>query len=68
MPSLVHKVLLYGRNVIENFMLPIGMYSEEASEALKKYVKYIRQFNIRKMSRWHTTYDLIQKLLETSDF
>ena len=57
---------------MENFMLPIGMYSEEASEALKKYVKYIRQFNTRKTSRWHTmhdlTDDLTHKLLESSDF
>ena len=36
---------------MENFMLPIGMYSEEASEARNIDVKYIRQFDARKMSR-----------------
>ena len=65
MPSSVHKVLLHGGKVMENFMLPIGMYSEGISEARNKDVKYIQQFNTRKMSRWHSMHGLIYKLLES---
>lgn len=36
MPSLVHKVLLNREKIMENFMLPIGMYSEQVSEARNK--------------------------------
>ena len=65
MPSSVHKISLHGGKVMENFMLPIGMCSEEASEAR---IKDIRQFNTGKMSRWHTMHDLIHKFLESLDF
>ena len=57
-PFSVHKILLHGGKVMENFMLPFAMYSKEASEARNKDVKYIRQFNTRKMSRWLTIHDL----------
>ena len=37
---------------MENFILPIGMYPEEVSEARNKDVKYIRKFNTQEISRW----------------
>ena len=33
MPATVHKVLIHGRQIIENTVLPIGYFSEEGSEA-----------------------------------
>ena len=33
------------------FMLPMGMYSEEAAEAQNKDIKHILQFAMRKISR-----------------
>lgn len=50
MPSSVHKVLLHGGKVIDNYLLPIGAYSEEASESRNKDIKNFLLHNTRKMS------------------
>ena len=33
MPATVHKVLIHGRQIVENTVLPIGYFGEEGSEA-----------------------------------
>ena len=51
MPVSMHKLLVHSSQIIPNFDLPIGYYSEEALEARNKDNKYIRLFHTRKISR-----------------
>lgn len=67
LPSSVHKVLVHGCDVIENFDLPIGQLSEDALEARHKEVRKYRLDHTRKSSRVHTNTDLIKYLALTSD-
>lgn len=67
MPSSVHKILLHGSKIIESFLIPIGLLSEEAQEARNKDFKRIRENHTRKLSRHATNTDLIHKLLISSD-
>ena len=41
LPPTVHKVLVHGSVIIASLELPIGMYSEEASEAQNKHYKCV---------------------------
>lgn len=68
MPSSVHKILIHGAEIIENFsLIPIGLLSEESQESRNKDVKHYRKFNTRKCNRIATNTDLIHKLLLSSD-
>ncbi|XP_037024136.1 uncharacterized protein LOC119066024 [Bradysia coprophila] len=67
MPPSVHKVLIHGADIINSLVLPIGVYSEEASESRNKDFKNIREHHTRKMSRVLTNEDLIHGLLVSSD-
>ena len=67
MPASVHKLLIHGPEVIERFMLPIGMFSEEAQESRNKDNKHCRLNHARKDSRLHTMQDQFRYLLVTSD-
>ena len=49
MPLLVHKILVYGGQVMELFLHPIRQFSEEAAEACSKDIKRFRKLNIRKI-------------------
>lgn len=51
LPASVHKVLIYGSDIIENALLPIGELSEESAEANNKNIKEFRRSNTRKFSR-----------------
>jgi len=67
MPVSVHKILLHGGKVMQDFLLPIGQYSEEAAEARNKDFKRFREFHTRKYSRLVANQDIIHKLLVSSD-
>lgn len=67
MPATVHKILLHGKYIIDNFLLPIGQLGEDAQESRHKEVKYYREHNTRKMSRKATNEDLFNILLISSD-
>lgn len=67
MPPSVHKVLIHGSEIIDSLVLPIGLYSEEASEARNKDFKNIREHHTRKMNRTVTNEDLLHGLLVSSD-
>lgn len=47
----VHKLLLYGGDIIEHAILPTGQLSEDAQKANHKCFKKYRENNSRKMSR-----------------
>lgn len=68
MPASVHKILIHGAKIIDNFgLVPIGLLSEESQESRNKDLKHYRKFNTRKCSRVDTNCDLIHKLLISSD-
>lgn len=67
MPQSIHKILIHGYLVIDNISLPIGMMSEEASEARNKDFKKYRENFARKCSRTKTNHDLVNRLLVSSD-
>ena len=63
----MHKLLIHSSQIIPNFELPIGFYTEEALEARNKDNKSIRLFHTRKMSRMITMTDQFNRLHVTSD-
>lgn len=67
MPVTVHKVLIHGRNIIENCLVPIGKMSEEAQESLNKTFRKTREFRSRKMNRLSNNEDVLHNLLISSD-
>lgn len=67
MPPSVHKVLLHGADLMTNFDLPIGYFSEEAQEARNKDFRNIRENHSRKSSRENTNEDILHWLLISSD-
>ena len=67
MPSSVHKLLVHGQDIINNFDLPIGQLSEDALESRHKDVRKQRLSHTRKSSRVNTNIDLMNALLLSSD-
>ena len=67
MPASAHKLLVHGGEVIRKFLLPIGMFSEEAQEARNKHFRSFRLHHARKDTRIHTMTDLMNHLFVTSD-
>ena len=67
MPSSVHKLLLHAPLIVKDFLLPVGLYSEEAQEALNKHVRSARADHSRKISRRNTMIDQLHYLLIYSD-
>ncbi|XP_039954260.1 uncharacterized protein LOC120770738 [Bactrocera tryoni] len=57
MPITVHKVLIHGSKMVSEAILPIGMLSEEAQEAMNKEYRNCRLFHSRKNSRISTNED-----------
>lgn len=51
MPSTLHKILIYAPEIINFFMLPVGMLGEEALETRNKDYKKYREHHSRKHSR-----------------
>ena len=66
-PPSVHKILFHGRDIIDKFPFPIGIYSEEAQEAQNKFVRNARLSHARKLSRKDTIEDQLHFLLISSD-
>lgn len=67
MPPSLHKILIHGADIIQQFSLPIGMISEEALESRNKDFRNVREFHTRKISREKTMQDLFQSLIVSSD-
>lgn len=49
-PVTMHKIILHGKEIIENAALPVGSLSEEAQEAINKDCKQYRLSHSRKNS------------------
>lgn len=67
MPVTVHKILCHSKDIINNFLLPIGQMSEEAQEARNKEIRKVREGHTRKKSRVVTNMDMFLYLLVASD-
>ncbi|XP_036341544.1 uncharacterized protein LOC118750909 [Rhagoletis pomonella] len=67
MPITVHKVLIHGSKMVSEAILPIGMLSEEAQEAMNKEYRNCRLFHSRKNSRISTNEDVMPYLQISSD-
>ena len=63
----LHKVLEHGKQVIDNFPLPIGWFSEECSECANKIFKRFRQNRARKCSRVANMKDVYHRMINVSD-
>lgn len=67
MTPTMHKILIHGTTVMSEALLPIGLLSEEASEARNKHFRLYRQNFARKFSRVQCNKDIINRLLLSSD-
>jgi len=67
LPATVHKILVHGKEIIENYALPIGSLSEEAQESRNKDYRFFRSHNSRKFSRIATNEDVFHMFLISSD-
>lgn len=67
MSPTVHKILIHGSLVVQHALLPIGILSEEAAEARNKHFRQYRQNFSRKFSREDSNFDILNRLLLTSD-
>lgn len=69
MPTTVHKILIHDSAIINSFLLPIGMLSEETQEARNKDIKYFREHFSRKTSRKYNLRDIITScIIRSFDF
>lgn len=67
MPSIVHKILIHGAQIISTSILPVGTLGEEASEARNKDYKNFRLHHARKHSRQANLKDVFLRAMDTSD-
>jgi len=67
MPSTVHKILIYGGEIIKNSVLSVGMLGEEASEVRNKDYKMYRRYHGKKNSRLNNLEDLFNRSLDSTD-
>lgn len=65
-PSL-HKFLVHGCDIAKQFPLPIGFYSEDASESWHKYFRQNEINHSRQNSRRHRILDLFNRAIYLSD-
>ena len=67
MPVSVHKILIHGSQIVENFTLPIGEFSEEALECRNKNIRHYREDHTQKTPLLQANKDLFHRLLASSD-
>lgn len=67
MPTLVHKLLIHGPEIIQHSVLPIGQMSEDAQEACNKFYSIYRLSFARKNYRQKTMEDIFKRFLVASD-
>lgn len=67
MPASLHKILIHGPMVVDQFLLPIGNYSEEAQEARTSDLRSFKRDYSRKGSRIENLEDVFNRLTLTSD-
>ena len=66
-PQAVHKMLVHSHQVVSIKVIPVGSLSEEPQESFNKVFKHNRERHTRKFSRPLTNYDLMMRMLCSSD-
>lgn len=61
MPASVHKVLIHGKEILLNSILPLGNFGEDAAESRNKFYKKDREMHARKDSRIHNLTDVFNR-------
>jgi hypothetical protein len=67
MPPSLHRVLVHGSDIIRACPVPIGLTSEECSEANNKFARKFEQHHTRKLSHDASLVDLFHRLTDISD-
>lgn len=68
MSATVHKLLIHGADIIaKNAIVPIGHFSEEASEARNKDFRRYREHHSQKRTRKNCNQDVLNMLILSSD-
>lgn len=67
MPATVHKVLIHGKQILDNCLLPLGYLGEDAAESRNKFYKQDRLHHARKIDRISNLKDVFCRALDTSD-
>ena len=66
-PPTLHKVLVHGKDIIENCPVPIGLTNEEASEANNKILRKVHSHHTRKTSWSDGMSDMYHRMMDISD-
>jgi hypothetical protein len=56
-----HKVLIHGKEILLNSILPLGNFGEDAAESRNKFYKKDREMHARKDSRIHNLTDVFNR-------
>lgn len=67
MPTLIHKLLIHGPEIIDSSLLPIGQMSEDAQESCNKFIKIYRRDFSRQNFRKKTMEDVFLRFFIASD-
>lgn len=67
MPVTIHKILMHGPEIIKSFILPVGLYAEDAQETRTKDLRRFRLNHTRKIGRIESNTDLLIRLILSSD-
>lgn len=67
MTPTVHKLLIHSKEIVENTILPIGCFGEDAAEAHHRIYKSDRLLHSRKSSRKNNMSDIFNRAMDMSD-
>ncbi|XP_076656381.1 uncharacterized protein LOC143361026 [Halictus rubicundus] len=67
MTPTVHKILIHGKQILEQCILPPGYLGEDAAESKNKYYKYDMAHHARQNSRKNNLHDVFHRAMGTSD-
>ena len=67
MTPTVHKVLIHSKQIMQNVVLPVGCFGEDAAECRNKIYKNDRLLHARNSSRVNNLTDVFNRALDTSD-
>jgi hypothetical protein len=67
LPPTLHRTLVHGKDIIKATPIPVGLTSEEGSEANAKFARKFLKHHTRKTSHKDTMSDLFHRLLDISD-
>jgi len=66
MTPTLHKVLIHGKQILQQCILPPGYLGEDAAESKNKFYKHDREFHARKNSRKNNLEDIFHRATDTS--